>query len=960
MGTEVKTPYDPGSWTDEQRTFLTGDNALYVAQLYSRYIEKPSSVSPEWQSYFAMMDDNTLSILKDVTGPSWAPRKANGAETTKPTTVGEVTGSRQDILDSLRAVMLIRAYRVCGHMMADLNPLDAPKTTLIDELNPATYGFEEGDYDRPIFINYVLGMETATLRQILEILQKTYCGKIAFEFLHIQDAEKKLWIQKRIEGEGQDGIVTAAYDKSTKTEILKDLATAEEFEKFLHVKYPAAKRFGLDGGESLIPGLEKLLSRSAELGVKEVVLGMAHRGRLNIIANVMGMPYRSLFSQFQGGSANPDDVQGSGDVKYHIGTSSDRTFNGREVHLSLTANPSHLEAVDPVVVGKVRAKQFQRGDTERKEVMGLLLHGDAAFAGQGLVAETLCMSELVGYETGGTFHVIINNQIGFTTSPRYSRSTVHSSDLAKAIQCPIFHVSGDDPEAVAKIMILAAEYRHTFNSDVVVDLVCYRRYGHNEADEPAFTQPLMYKKIRSHAPIGEIYKGRLLGEGSLSQADIDTIQSGCLDRLKSEFDAAKDYKPSKADWLEGRWTGLKNQQAAEPQPITGASMKTLQAVGKALTTSFPAGFNLHPKLNRFIEGRAQMFKTGKGVDWSTAEALAFGTLACDGTMVRLSGQDCGRGTFTQRHAIFKDQQTAKRHNPLNFIEEGQAHFEVWDSPLSEASVLGFELGYSLAEPNALVLWEGQFGDFANGAQVIIDQFISSGETKWLRMSGLVMLLPHGYEGQGPEHSSARLERYLQMCAEDNMQVANCTTPANYFHILRRQTARSYRKPLILMTPKSLLRHKLVISSLEEMTGKTSFMPVIGETYTIAKDKDITRVVICSGKVYYDLLEKREEAGIKNIAIVRLEQYYPFPEAELVQELKRYTNAEVVWCQEEPRNMGAWHFLDRRLETVLNETKNKNTRPLYVGRLDAAATATGLMSRHVFEQNLLVSQALKLV
>lgn len=948
------------TWSDESRSFLTGDNALYMAQVYANYLEDPTSVTLEWRHYFSSLGDKEAEILKDLLGPTWAQRSLlKEKESPKPLSE-KTTIASEDIkraaLDSIRAIMLIRAYRARGHMNAKLDPLGLAKKDYYPELEPETYGFSPEDYDRPIYIYDVLGLSYATLNQILEHLRNTYCGTIGIEFLHIQDPERKLWLQKRIEGEGELGLAEPIHDIQWKKKILKELTKAEIFEQFLHVKYPAAKRFGLDGGESLIPGLEEALRQSSEFGVEEVVLGMAHRGRLNVLANVLGKPYRAIFSEFQGQNPQPDQVQGSGDVKYHLGTSTDREFEGRKMHLSLTANPSHLEAVDPVVVGKVRAKQAHYGDEKRSKVMGLLLHGDAAFAGQGIVAETLMLSQLHGYQTGGTFHIIINNQIGFTTAPAFARSTAHCSDLAMIVQAPIFHVNGDDPEAVVKVMRLAAEYRCTFKSDVLVDLVCYRRFGHNEADEPAFTQPLMYKAIRNHPSMRHLYSQRLIEDGSLTEEDVLVIERTFEHRLQENFETSPSYKPGKADWLAGKWEGFKPKDGDATLSQTGVKEETLVSIGVALS-QVPSSFHLHPKLQRFLTSREEMVKNKHPIDWSMGEALAFGSLLLDGHVVRLSGQDSGRGTFSQRHAVLYDQETEEKYISLNHLGPKQSHFEVWDSPLAEASVLGFELGYSLTDPRALVMWEAQFGDFSNGAQVIIDQFLSSGESKWLRMSGLVMLLPHGYEGQGPEHSSARLERYLQLCAEDNLQVVNCTTPANYFHVLRRQMHHNYRKPLIVMTPKSLLRHKLATSSLAEFNTNTHFQEVIPDPLPPSA---IRRLILCSGKVYYDLLEKREEEKIKDIAIIRLEQFYPFPHHSLVGLLKTYKNADVVWCQEEPMNMGAWSFLDRRLEHVLSEVNLASKRPIYVGRSEAASPATGLFSRHVFEQNLLVSQALNLV
>jgi 2-oxoglutarate dehydrogenase E1 component len=952
-------PSHPSKWSDPSQSFLTGDNALYVANLYATYLENPTAIPLEWRHYFASLGDKKADVLEEVMGPSWASRPVFEEKPTSP--LPQLKIEQKDvqgaILDSIRAIMLIRAYRARGHMIARLDPLNLTKQESYPELDPQTYGFAEEDYDRPIFIYDVLGLPYATLNEIMERLRKTYCGTIGIEFLHIQDPTRKLWLQKRVEGEGELGLGEPIHDIKWKKRILKQLTSAELFEQFLHTKYPAAKRFGLDGGESLIPGLEEMLHRSSELGIEEVVLGMSHRGRLNVLANILGKPYRAIFSEFQGANPQPDQVQGSGDVKYHLGSSTNRHFNGNKIHISLTANPSHLEAVDPVVVGKVRAKQTQYHDEERSKIMGLLLHGDAAFSGQGIVAETFLLSQLHGYQTGGTFHVIINNQIGFTTAPAFARSTAHCSDLAMIVQAPIFHVDADDPEAVVKVMRLAAEYRHTFKSDVVVDLVCYRRFGHNEADEPAFTQPLMYKAIGTHPLIRQIYVKQLIQEGSITQDEATAIERSIHRDLHDNFQESTTYKPLNADWLSGKWEGFEPKTGKEKPIPTGVKKETLVAIGKALS-QVPKNFHLHPKLNRFLSSRLQMVTENHPIDWSMGEALAFASLLMEGHVVRLSGQDSGRGTFSQRHAVLRDQETDEKYISLNHLSSSQAQFEVWDSPLAEESVLGFELGYSLAEPKALVLWEAQFGDFANGAQVIIDQFISAGESKWLRMSGLVMLLPHGYEGQGPEHSSARLERYLQLCGDDNMEVVNCTTPANYFHALRRQLHRNYRKPLIVMTPKSLLRYKLAVSSLSDFDTNKHFQDVIPDS--LYSPRDVKRVILCSGKVYYDLMAKREESGIQDIAIVRLEQFYPFPHKTLVNILEPYKMADVVWCQEEPMNMGGWTFLDRRLEGALIEAKSQAKRPLYVGRPEAASPATGLLSRHNFEQNLLISQALNLL
>ena len=958
----------------EKTSFLFGANAGYVAELYASFLKDPASVDPSWNGFFRELDEDSRAVLDELRGASWTLRDGNGhEEAVEPATAfgGDGNGGllahtqqtyggisyqqlRAATLDSIRALMLIRVYRVRGHMNAHFDPLGLEKREPHPELDPATYGFGPGDLDRPIFLNYSLGLESATLRQILDILTKTYCGTVGVEFMHIQDPEEKAWIQERFES----GQHRAAPTVSGKRAVLERLTAAEGFEKFLQLKYTGTKRFGLEGGESLIPALDQILQRGGELGLKDVVLGMAHRGRLNVLANVLGKPYTAIFSEFQGNPSTPDEVQGSGDVKYHLGTSSDRDFNGNIIHLSLTANPSHLEWVNPVVLGKVRAKQQQRGDLEREQVMGILLHGDAAFAGQGIVAETLGLSELRGYRTGGTVHVIINNQIGFTTNPTYSRSGVYCSDMAKMVQAPIFHVNGDDPEAVAYISRMAVEFRQKFKRDVVIDLVCYRRHGHNEGDEPAFTQPLMYKKIRNQPTTRELYVRKLVAEGSLSQAECDQMAADFAKRLEADFEAANTYKPNKADWLEGKWTGLEAAKIDDDRRAnTGVSLEVLREVGLKLT-EYPKDFAINSKIARQLEAKRKSIESGEGIDWATAEALAYGTLLVEGTAVRLSGQDSGRGTFSHRHAVMYDQNTEDKYIPLNHLRRDQATFEVHDSPLSEAAVLGYEYGYSLAEPHNLVLWEAQFGDFANTAQTIFDQFISSSESKWLRLSGLVMLLPHGYEGQGPEHSSARPERFLQMCAEDNWQICNVTTPANLFHILRRQIRRTYRKPLVLLTPKSLLRHKLCISNLSELAEGTSFHRVLGEIETdLVPNDQIRRVVVCSGKVYYDLLQERTAREIKDVVILRLEQMYPFPRQTLSAEFAKYPNAQVVWCQEEPENQGAWTFADRRIESCLASVGHKAGRPVYIGRPPAASPATGLLKRHNQEQAKLVDDAL---
>jgi len=984
MAKDGDAPAAQASKKPDSDSVLSGANALYLEAQYQRYKADPGSVGADWRAFF----EAEAGEAPAAEGPSWArsdwPPKVNGELTAaldgdwtslepqlkskiekRPASAQPLPGDvHQQTKDSLRALMLIRAYRIRGHLIADLDPLGLQNKTVHPELDPASLGFTEADMDRPIFIDHVLGLETATLREILDILKRTYCGTFAVEFMHITDPEQKAWLQQRIEGPDKD----ITFTLEGKRAIYNKLVEAEGFEHFLHTKYTGTKRFGLDGGESMVPALEQIIKRGGALGVKEIVIGMPHRGRLNVLAAVMGKPYHHIFHEFQGGSVTPDDVGGSGDVKYHLGASSDREFDGNKVHLSLTANPSHLEAVNPVVLGKARSKQDRIDppnlDQPRTHVLPLLLHGDAAFAGQGIVAECFGFSGLRGYRAGGTVHFIVNNQIGFTTSPKFARSSPYPSDVAKMVEAPIFHVNGDDPEAVVYAAKVATEFRQKFGADVVIDMFCYRRFGHNEGDEPSFTQPKMYKKIRSQPSTHEIYAKRLIAETVLTAEDATEEQKRFREFLDSEFAAAEAFRPNKADWLDGQWSGFVPPVDDDRRGDTAVEMDELKRIGKALTR-YPKTFNIHKTLARILEQKKKMIDTGEGIDWATAEALAFGSLVKEGFGVRLSGQDSRRGTFSQRHAVFIDQETEKTYTPLRHLEGAEATFEVHDSNLSEFAVMGFEYGYSLANPKFLVLWEGQFGDFANGAQTIIDQFISSGERKWLRMCGLVLLLPHGYEGQGPEHSSARLERFLQLCAQDNMQVANCTTPANYFHILRRQMRRNFRKPLVLMTPKSLLRHKKCVSTLEELGPGSSFHRVLwddaeyrpGSTVKLVSDTKIKRVVLCSGKVYYDLLEEREKRGIDNIYLLRVEQFYPFPAHSLINELQRFRNAEMIWCQEEPKNMGAWFFMEPNIEWTLQQIDAKHKRARYVGRAAAASPATGLMSRHKLELEEFLDEAL---
>ncbi|MDB5437532.1 MAG: 2-oxoglutarate dehydrogenase, subunit [Phenylobacterium sp.] len=972
-----------------ETSFLYGGNAAFVEDLYAKWSADPNSVEPSWRAFFASLHDSAGDVSRAAAQPAWT--KA-GAPSPRPDWLSALDGMwpaveakvgakiaeraaaapggastdavRAATLDSLRAIMMIRAYRMRGHLKANLDPLGIATTPGdASELDPATYGFSEADFDRPIFLDFVLGLETATIREILEILRRTYCGNVGVQYMHISDPKEKGWLQARIEGRDKEIVFT----KEGKVAILKKLIETEGFEKFLHRRFPGTKRFGLDGGESLVPALEQIIKRGGALGVKDIIVGMPHRGRLNVLAAVMGKPYQVIFHEFQGGSSLPSDVEGSGDVKYHLGASSDREFDGNSVHLSLTANPSHLEIVNPVVIGKARAKQAfalrQNPTAGRGHVLPLLMHGDAAFAGQGVVAECFALSQLRGYGVGGSVHFIVNNQIGFTTSPKNSRSSPYPSDVALMVEAPIFHANGDDPEAVVFAAKVATEYRQQFGKDVVIDMFCYRRFGHNEGDDPTMTQPLMYAKIKEHPSVRDLYAARLVTEGTATQAEIDGWISDFDAFLDAEFDSGKTYHADKADWLDGKWSGLK-LPGSEESGVTGVPKQKLLDLGHKITT-IPERISVHKTVERVIAGRREAIEKGEGIDWSTAEQLAFATLLDQGYPVRLSGQDSVRGTFTQRHSGIVDQKTEEVYFPLRNLGPNQAHFEALDSALSEEAVLGFEYGLSLTDPNTLDMWEAQFGDFANGAQVLIDQFISSGERKWLRMSGLVMLLPHGYEGQGPEHSSARLERFLQLCAEDNMQVVNASTPANYFHALRRQMIREFRKPLIVMTPKSLLRHKRAVSFLSDMAEGTSFHRVMIDGaeagmevggITLKPDDKITRVVLCSGKVYFDLIDHRAKTGRDDIYVLRLEQFYPWPLKSLSNELKRFKNAELVWCQEEPKNMGGWTFVDPWLELTLERMAVKAKRARYVGRPASASTAAGLMTRHLKELDSFLTEA----
>tara|TARA_B100000287_G_scaffold376950_1_gene378443 strand:+ start:740 stop:3622 length:2883 start_codon:yes stop_codon:yes gene_type:complete len=943
---------------NKKTSFLSKSNSEFIEQMYLKFINNDPELPESWSNYFHDLDEDQSLIIDEINGPSWQRnKKINKDEILEESNAIENKNEKNQNIeklsrDSVRAITLIRAYRTQGNLLAKLDPLELKTSSYIDELHPEYHGFQKEDYDHKIFLDGIMNRQYATVREILSFLRKTYCGPIGYEFMHISNPKERKWFRDRIEKDEN----ALKFTKTGKVAILNRLIHAEGFEKFLHTKYIGTKRFGLDGGESLIPALEQIIKVGGQSKIKEVKIGMSHRGRLNVLANLLQKSFKRIFNEFAGEIDNTSE-DSAGDVKYHLGASSDREFDGNSVHVSLTDNPSHLEAVNPVVLGQTRAKQFFHKDIERNKVIPILIHGDAAFAAQGIVAECFAMSGLPGHNTGGTIHIIINNQIGFTTSPRFARSSPYPSDVAKMVEAPILHVNGDDPEATVYAARIATEFRLKFNRDVVIDIFCYRRFGHNEGDEPTFTQPLMYKKIKSHPTTLKIYGEKLINEGTITKEDFYNRNSQFKTLLEEQYKTSKDYKP-KLQWFEGTWSRYKPAKGKDKRGISGVDEKKLLEISEKINL-LPETTNIHKTIRRIFDNRYDAIKKKKNIDWSTAESLAFASLLEEGFPVRLVGQDSGRGTFSQRHSVLRNQLDNSRYIPLNNISKNQKRFEVVDSLLSEFAVLGFEYGYSLVEPNTLTIWEAQFGDFANGAQVIIDQFIASGERKWSRASGLVMLLPHGYEGQGPEHSSGRLERFLQLCARENLQVMNCTTPANYFHALRRQIHRDFRKPLIIMSPKSLLRNKLCISNLEDFSKKNSFHRVLWDSATdpkvngfikLKKSDKIRKVILCSGKVYFDLLEEREKLKKDDVIILRIEQLYPFPIKPLVQEIKRYAkNAKFYWCQEEPKNMGAWLLVRDYIQWTLNYIGAKNKEIMYIGRNIAASPATGYAKRHLAQQ-----------
>src|SRR5210317_889716 len=956
----------------EKTSFLSKSNSAFIEQMYLKFINKDKDLPESWKNYFEGMSEDLSMIAKEINGPSWSiKKKIDIDEVEKRTEEGEKKLSNEgniakvnskDLvksnINSIRAVALIRAYRQRGHLLAKLDPLGMMETEYLDELHPEHYGFKKENYDEKIYLDGVINKEHSSIKEILNFLNKTYCGPIGYEYMHISNPTERKWLRDRIEQDEN----SLQFTKNGKEAILMKLIQAEGFEKFLHKKYVGTKRFGLDGGEGLIPALEQIIKIGGQAEVKEVKIGMSHRGRLNVLANVLQKSYKRIFNEFAG-DIQTSGEEGAGDVKYHLGASSNREFDGNSVHVSLTDNPSHLEAVNPVVLGQTRAKQFFHKDKERNKVIPILIHGDAAFAGQGVVAECFAMSGLPGHNTGGTIHIIVNNQIGFTTAPRFARSSPYPSDVAKIAQAPILHVNGDDPEAVVYCAKIATEFRQQFNRDVVIDMFCYRRYGHNEGDEPSFTQPIMYKKIRSHPTPVELYGKKLVNENTLSENELSKFKTDFKNLLDDQYKNAKDYKP-KIEWYEGTWSRYKPEKGKDKRGVSGYDQQKLLEISEKINAT-PEKLKLHKTIVKILDARKASVSNGKGIDWSTAEALAFGSLLEEGYPVRLVGQDSGRGTFSQRHSVLRNQEDNSRYIPLNNISKNQMRYEIVDSFLSELAVLGFEYGYSLVEPNTLTIWEAQFGDFANGAQVVIDQFIASGERKWTRASGLVMLLPHGYEGQGPEHSSARLERFLQLCANDNLQVLNCTTPANYYHALRRQMHRDFRKPLIMMTPKSLLRNKYCVSNLEDFSKSNSFHRILWDHaidpqskgfIKLKESSKIKKVILCSGKVYFDLLEAREKLEKDDVVLFRIEQLYPFPAKTLVKELKPYAeNAKFFWCQEEPKNMGAWFSVRDYIQWTLDTIKANNNEISYIGRSPDASPATGYAKRHNSQQQEIINK-----
>ena len=935
--------------TKLNKTALFSSNLPFIIEIYQKYLQNPSDVDASWIEFFSDNSDDIEKLIVDKNGASWSKKDISIlnfdydiSSMAKPEEKKSKKINKSADLE-IKINNLIAAYKNFGHLNADLDPLKLSKREFPIEIDPKFHNISSEELNKETDLRGKLGLKKVKIIDIVNKLNQIYCSKIASEFEYIRNPEQKKFLEERIEHLADDKI-----SNQNQIRILKDVIRTENFEQFLHKRFPGAKRFSVEGGDSSINAIEEIIDISAKNQVKKIIIGMAHRGRLNILTGVMGKPYSQMIAEFKGKAGIPKEITKSGDVKYHMGYANSREIYGNKIDLSLAFNPSHLEAVNSVVCGRVRAKQDSYGDTERKTALAILIHGDAAFAGQGSVAENLMMNGLDGYNTGGVIHIITNNQIGFTANPNDSRSTHYASDLAKAIDAPIFHVNGDDVESVVKITKLAAEFRQKFKKDIILDIICYRRYGHNEGDEPLYTQPIMYKIIKNHPTLKKIYSEKLISTGIISTEEFNKLNDEFNSHLEKSFIESEKFEAKQGDWLEGDWSNIKNGDDRIPE--TGIDTKKLKDIF-AKISDIPKDFTINPKISKQLEQKIIVFNSGENINWGIAESLAFGSLIKEGSNVRITGQDAGRGTFSHRHSVLTDYDSGKRIDTLNNIEG--ANYEVHDSFLSEYAVLGFEYGYSLSSPDSLTIWEAQFGDFANGAQIIFDQFITSSEAKWLRKSGLVCLLPHGYEGQGPEHSSARLERFLQSAADDNMRICNITNPANFFHVLRRQIHSKDRKPLIVMSPKSLLRHKLAVSKLEEFGPKTKFQPILTEN---SDSKKIKKAILCSGKIYYELIQDREAKKLYNVTIIRLEEIYPFPSELLKKELQKYKLEEIIWCQEESKNMGAWFFIRDYIDEIFNEL-NINIKLKYAGRVASASPATGYASYHKEEQKKLIDEAL---
>ena len=943
-----------GEQSLKKSSFIFSNNSIFVQEMYRKYLQNSSSVSEEWQEYFKNIGDNFLSLSTDFDGATW--KKSNlkvvGATENK---VMPKDPTLEGTNSNYKSARLIDHFRKYGHYASDLDPLGLEVLEEHYALTADYYNILADEMHQTVDLPHEPNFTGLTTEKITEKLRNIYASKLAYEFEYISNVEEKLWLRDQIENDLNSVNVISNEDKKS---ALNHLLRAASFEQMLHKKFPGAKRFSVEGGDVIIPAIEKIIELSGVAKINDVELGMAHRGRLNVLTNICGKPYDQMIAEFKGASSIPKEYNATGDVKYHMGFSTNRTYGEHKLHLALAYNPSHLEAVNSVIAGKVRAKQDLEQDISRKNTLAVLIHGDAAFMGQGSVAENFNMAYVDSYYIGGTIHFVINNQIGFTARHADSRSTKYCSDVAKFIEAPIIHVNGEDVESVLYACKLAFDYREKFGKDIVVDINCYRKYGHNEGDEPNYTQPIMYKAIKQMVSLDQKYADELISQNIISTEEFSQAKSDRQKELEEAFQKSDSYIAKTPNAFAEKWSGFTTKSRSKSGDLdTGVDKKLLSNLVEKLL-SYPENFKIHPKIKKQYNVKKQLFEEGTHLDWALGESLAYAALLEEGYPIRITGQDAKRGTFSHRHSVLRDTETEEELVPLNHLRKDQkVRYLAADSVLSEYAVLGFEYGYSLSNPHSLCIWEGQFGDFANGAQVIIDQFISSGEEKWLRLSGIVVLLPHGYEGQGPEHSSARLERYLQACAQDNIQVVNCTTPANFYHVLRRQIHRDYRKPLIVMTPKSLLRHKLATSTIDEFDQGTRFLPVIPEKSDLLEDNKIKKVIFCSGKIYYDLFESRQKKKTNNIVILRLEEIYPLPEKQILDSFKKYSNAKIIWCQEEPENMGAWHFLDRKLEDILKKAKVKSERPVYVGRTAAASPATGSLATHVREQEDIVNKAL---